>query len=198
MWRLPVFNLFFVLILITVLTIQHSVSRNRPGEGRLMADYHLDESLTAVEVEPAHEGTLPGDGFGNVTGYLNRLWQRSIIMKQWVLEYETSFWQRMSAPSDVEAALIEARFHVANAEFFGAALGETPRTKVELDRAENYLIAARPLVTDHILPTVESIRQELEAIKTNLPSISSANPERFERIKSDLDHLIKTLRAAKV
>jgi len=35
--------------------------------------------------------------------------------------------------------LAEARFHVANAEVFGAATGETHRAEAELDRADRYL-----------------------------------------------------------
>jgi hypothetical protein len=168
--RLPFFNLVFFLI-VTMLTIQHSISLNRSGGNRLINDYDL-----------------------NVIGQLDQLWQRSIMMQQWMLEYKTSSWQSMHAPSGAEADLIEARFHVANAEVFGAALGEKTKTKVELDRAENDLIAARPLVADPILPAVESIRQELEGAKTDLTSIRSESRDHYEKIKTDLDHLIKTLR----
>ncbi len=129
---------------------------------------------------------------------LNKLWQRSIIMQQWMLEYKTSAWQRMRPSSGAEADLIEARFHVANAEVFSAALGEKTKTKMELDRAEKYLIAARPLVADLIVPAVESIRQELEGAKLNLTSIGPENRDHYEKIKTELDHLIKTLRATTV
>ena len=100
----------------------------------------------------------------------------------------------MRAPSGAEADLIEARFHVANAEVFSAALDEMTKTKIELDRAENYLIASRSFVGDPIQPVVESIRLELEGAKRNLTSIRSEDREHYEKIKTDLDDLIKILR----
>jgi DNA invertase Pin-like site-specific DNA recombinase len=59
-------------------------------------------------------------------------------------------------------------------------------------------MATRPLLTDRILPRVESIRQELEAASMNSVAIIYENSERFERIKTDLDRLIETVRAANV
>ena len=171
MSRLPFFNLIFVLVL-TMLTLQHSMSLNGFGGSPLIGDYDL-----------------------NLIGQLDKLWQQSMIMQQWMLEYKTSSWDRMRSPSGAEADLIEARFHLANAEVFAAALGEQTKTKMELDRAENYLLAARPLVNDPILSSVDSIRQELEGAKRNLISIRSEDREHYERIKTDLDQLIKLVRA---
>src|SRR5262245_33790059 len=112
MSRLPFFNFIFFLILI-MLIIQHSITLNRSGGGRLIGNYDL-----------------------NLAAQLDNLWQRSIIMQQWMLENKTSAWQRMHPTSGAEADLVEARFHVANAEVFAAALGEKTKTQLELDRAE--------------------------------------------------------------
>jgi hypothetical protein len=121
-----------------------------------------------------------------------------MVMRQWKAEYETADWDRFRAVGSIEAELVEARFHVASAEAFGAGLGESPRAKIELNRAESYLIATRPLLSNRMLPTVESIQHELEAARTDLALMNTEDSERFERIKTDLDRLIQTVRVAQL
>jgi len=196
MWRLPIMNLCFVLILIAILALQHSASVFVPAETTHVAPNNDSRKSHADAV--SRQTLTGGDGLRNAFRYVSDLWQRSIILRQWTLENETGYWGTLRAASGVETELVEARFHVANAEVFDAALGERPRAKAEIGQAESYLMATRPLLTDRILPRVESIRQELEAASMNSVAIIYENSERFERIKTDLDRLIETVRAAKV
>ena len=196
MWRLPVMNLCFLLILITILDLQYSNSVFAPAE--IMHVTSNNNPLKPYANAISGKALTLGDGLSPALGYLSDLWQRSIILRQWMLEYERSYWGILGAASVEETDLVEARFHVANAEAFDAALGERPRAKAEIGHAESYLVATRPLFTDRILPRVESIRQELEAVRMNSVSDSSENSARYERIKTDLDRLIETIRAAKV
>lgn len=196
MWRLPIMNLCFVLILITFLALRYSTSQFAPPETTHVASTDNPRKSHADAV--SGQARTGGDGLSSTLGDLSDLWQRSIIMRQWMLEYETSYWATLRAASGVETDLVEARFHVANAEVFDAALGERPRAKAEIGQAESYLIATRPLLTDLTLPRVETIRQELEAVPMNSVSVGSENSEQFEKIKTDLDRLIETVRAAKV
>jgi len=156
--------------------------------------YTLKSFAYAISGKPL----IGGDGLRPALAYLKDLWERSILLRQWILEYETNYWETLRATSGAEAGLVEARFHVANAEVFDAALGERSRAKAEIGQAESYLLATRPLLTDRSLSRVESIRQELEAASMNVVSVSSESSEPYETIKTDLDRLIETVRAAKV
>ena len=196
MWRLPIINLCFVLILITILGLRYSTSVFAPPE---VTDVTSDSgSLKSFAYAISGRPLVEGDGLRPALAYLKDLWERSILLRQWMLEYETSYWETLRATSGAEAGLVEARFHVANAEVFDAALGERPRAKAEIGQAESYLLATLPLLTDRTLSRVESIRRELEAASVNAVSVGSESSEPYERIKTDLDRLIETVRAAKV
>lgn len=189
-------NLCFVLILITILALRYSISVFSPAETTHIT---FDDSpgKSHADALSGQAGTL-GDELRPALGYLRDLWRRSILLRQWMLEYEISYWGTLRAASGVEAGLVEARYHVANAEVFDAALGERSRAKTEIGQAESYLVATRPLLTERILSRVESIRQELDAVSMNSASVSAEKSEHYERIKTDLDRLIETVRAAKV
>ena len=116
-----------------------------------------------------------------------------MIMKQWMLEYEATYWEKLRAAHGAEADLVEARFHVSNAEVFAAATGEKQRAKVELGRADRYLKRALPLVADDTLLALETIRKELSAAKLDLERAGTNTYTSDERIKTDLDHMISLL-----
>ncbi len=116
-----------------------------------------------------------------------------MIMKEWLLEYETTYWEGIYAARGAENDLVEARFHVANAEVFGAATGEKQRAKVELDRADRYLQKALPVVGDNALLALEAIRNELTAAKMDLETLDPTTQTSDERIKADLDRVINSL-----
>lgn len=126
-------------------------------------------------------------------GSLSELWQRAMIMKQWMLEYEATYWEKLRAARGAESDLVEARFHVSNAEAFAAAIGEKQRAKVELGRADRYLKKALPLVADDKLLALETIRKELSAAKLDLEREGTNTYTNDENIKTDLDHMISLL-----
>ena len=119
-----------------------------------------------------------------------------MIIKKWFLEYETTYGESMRAPRGAETDLVEARFHVANAEVFGAGTGEKQRAKVELDRADRYLEKALPLVADNTLLALEAIRKELTAAKMDLEMADTKAQTGDERIQADLDRVINSLHAS--
>jgi hypothetical protein len=198
MWQLPFLNLCFVAFLITHVAIQHSVSVFRPTESNyvLFTDDPVP-SRTRVGFESASKTSPFRDGLGGAIDYLRDLWRRSIILREWTLERQTSYWGAIRAASGAETDLVEARFHVANAEVFDAAMGQKQRAKVELERAENYLFETQPLIVDKLRPALEKIRQELGAAKVDSESMFFEDSERYERIKSDLDHMIERVRFTK-
>ena len=57
------------------------------------------------------------------------------VFNEWLMEYNTSQWELFRALSPAETDLIEARFHVANAEVFTDGISENDRAIKELDRA---------------------------------------------------------------
>ena len=198
MWQLPFLNLCFVAFLITHVAIQHSVSVFRPTESNYVL-FNDDPvpSRSRVGFESASKTSLFRHGLGGTIDYLRDLWRRSIILREWTLEYQTSYWGAIRAASGAETDLVEARFHVANAEVFDAAMGQKQRAKVELERAENYLFETRPLIVNKLRPALEKIRQELGAARVDSEPMVSEDSERYERIKSDLDHMIERVRFTK-
>jgi hypothetical protein len=193
-WRLPLLNFLFVLVLITFLALQHSASVFAPAETRNeFISYDPYHGRFYAESDQAWSGIRLVSGLGTALGHLSDLWQRSMIMKEWLLEYQTTYWERIDAPRGAENDLVEARFHVANAEVFGAAMGEQQRAKIELDRADRYLQKSVPLVADNTLPALEAIRKELSAAEMDLEMTDPKTQTRDERIKADLDRVINSL-----
>jgi len=116
-----------------------------------------------------------------------------MIIKEWLLENEAASWGRIRATRGAETDLVEARFHVANAEVFGAATGEKQRAKVELDRADRYVQKALPIVGDGALLALEAIRKELTAAKMDLEMAGPQTETSDEHIKTDFDRVINSL-----
>jgi hypothetical protein len=192
--RLPLLNFLFVLVLITFLALRHSASVFAPTETRYEAvnnDPHHGRFY--AESDQAWSRIRLGSGLGTALGQLSDLWQRSMIMKEWLLEYQTSYWERIDAARGAEFDLVEARFHVANAEVFGAAMGEQRRAKIEFARADRYLQKALPVVGVSTLPALDAIRKELSAAEMDLKMTDPKTQTRDERIKADLDRVINSL-----
>ena len=179
MSNLPFLNFCLVVFLITLLGIQRSVSVFRPTNGGSV--------LTNYDTYPTRSDVH--HGFGRPAGYLKNLWQRSVVLREWMLEYETINWGRLQAASGAKADLAEARFHVANAEVFDVAMGEAQRANLELERAQNYLLETQPLIVGKLIFTLKSIRQEVEAARVDSQTTGSIDIERYERIKTDLNHM---------
>jgi hypothetical protein len=195
MWRIAFLNLSFVVVLITILALRHSASVFGPAETRYeLVDYEPYYGRAHAAPDQVWSDVRLGDDRLRIAiGYLSDLWQRSMIIREWSLEYEESYWERIRVAHGAETDLAEARFHVANAEVFGAATGEKHRAKVELDRADRYLQKAVPLVADNTLPAIEAIRKELTAAKMDLEMTDPKTQTHHERIKTDLDRVINSL-----
>jgi hypothetical protein len=194
MWRLPLLNFLFVLVLITFLALQHSASVFAPAETRYEPiSYDPYHGRFHAESDQAWTGIHLVGGLGTALGHLNDLWQRSMIMKEWLLEYQTTYWKRIDAARGAESDLVEARFHVANAEVFGAAMGEQQRAKIEFARADRYLQKALPVVGVSTLLALEAIRNELTAAEMDLKMTDPKTQTGDERIKADLDRVINSL-----
>jgi hypothetical protein len=198
MWRLPFLNLCFALLLTTLLTMQHSVWVTGPDSRYVLVNYDQKPSRSHSVLEPAWKDNPPGDAPRISIGFFSDLWRRSIMVREWMLECETTYWETLRAASGAEADLVEARFHLANAEVFASALGEPQKATIELERAERYLVSAQPSVEKNALPVLGTIKETIGATRQDLETINSENFERYERLKIDLDHLIETVRSQRL
>jgi hypothetical protein len=191
MWRIPILNLCLLLVVITILALHHSASFFAPFEGRF--NPARDRGHSYAVTDPVGSDGRSGSSLMTALGALSELWQRSMIMKQWMLEYEATYWEKLRAARGAESDLVEARFHVSNAQVLGAAIGDKQRAKVELGRADRDLKKALPLVADDTLLTLETISKELSAAKLDLERAGTNTYTSDERIKIDLDHMISLL-----
>jgi hypothetical protein len=179
MWRNVFVNLCFFALLIGVFAHQHAhIIFAPPSE---MA---------------ATESDSPAAGFAKAAHLVEDFWRRGVLVKEWLMEYKLSQWEILSTRGPAETDLLEARFHVANAELFTAALGESDRAVKELVRAETAVESVQSLVQGKLMPRVTAIRDEIVAMEAGEKSspIDSAAP--FEVIKTDLDHLITLVRSS--
>ena len=187
MWRIPIMNLCFVLVVVTTLALRHSNSVFSLAETA-----HRSTTSDAISEKGAVHNPL-GEGLKTSLTHLRDLWHRAMILKLWFLESQTTSWERMRTAPGAESDFVEARFHVANAEVFGAAIGERQRAKIELDSADRYLQDAQTTVAGDLLPVVKAIRREITDAKIALDIGYPDAVFSGEQIKTDLDGLIQTL-----
>lgn len=187
-------NLCFVIVLITILALQHSASVFAPAESRYdPVSYVPYQGYLRAESGRLRSGDRSGNRLTTALDYLSDLWRRSMIIKQWMLEYETTYLERLRTARGTESDLVEARFHVANAEVFGAAMGEQQRAKIEIGRADLDVQKALPLVAVNMMPALEAIRKELADTKMELEMAAPNTETSDEQIKADLDRAIASL-----
>ncbi|HVO94063.1 MAG TPA: hypothetical protein VMT22_14530 [Terriglobales bacterium] len=197
MWRYPFMNLCFVIVVITVLALQHSASVFGPmAHGDSLTDSDLSREFGYTSAGESSRGLRAPAGFHRAAGFLRDTWRRGMVIKEWLMEYNTSQWEIFNASNRAESDLLEARFHVANAEVFTEAMSEGDRALKELVRAESALKAAESLIGPHLAQQLESIDVELAAAETSERQ-SAFNGVPFETIKTELDHAIGSVRAAK-
>lgn len=189
MWRLPYFNLCLVLFLIAVYYLQHATPApdSSPTMIPISAVHLMDESLSASGVKPMIAGA---------TDFLDDALQRGRIFTDWAMEYNTTSWQRSQSSSQGETDLVEARFHIANAEVYREAMRRSQRATAELNQAENLLRAAEPLLNSHIAAELTAVRERIENVEAHNQDDRSSQMARFESIKEDLDQLIENLHSA--
>jgi patatin-like phospholipase/acyl hydrolase len=188
MWRLPYFNLCLVLFLIAVYFLQRANSLSDSSALSPAAVLRVaDESLSTSGIEPT---------IARASEYLDNAFQRGRIFTDWLMEYNTTSWQRSQSSSQGETDLVEARFHVANAEVYREAMRRLQRATVELNQADNFLRAAEPLLGSHIATEITAVRQRIENAEARNQADRSSQMTRFESIKEDLDQLIDELHSA--
>jgi hypothetical protein len=195
MWRHAFVNFCFLLLAMIFLSIQHSTA----GFGLAVPRWPLSNTAAPSRAEFGTNREAPialhaPARFSRAAEWLEQTWQRVKIFDEWLIEYNTSQWEILRASSPVETDLLQARYHVANAEVFTEAMREKSRAIKELNRAADSLQAAEPLVNRRLAPQLASIRRELAAAEsTGLASVSTPP---LETIKVDLDRLLMTLRVS--
>jgi hypothetical protein len=195
MWRHPFLNLCFVILVITLLSIQHSATVFRPAAHiRLVTNGdHSEGNGFTSEGESPRSLRIPAE-FSRAAAFLNDTWRRGKVFNEWLMEYNTSQWEIFRASSPAETDLLEARFHVANAEVFTDAISETNRAIKELDRAATSLQQVQTLVKPNLAPQLTTISAEIMAAEMKEQRGDAFSTAPFETIKADLDHLIEVLR----
>jgi len=199
MWRYPLLNLCFVILVIAFLALQHSFSVFRPTA----------HSSTVTDSDPSQTLELASDAeslgilraradFGQTVAYLCDIWRRSMVLKEWTIEYNAFQWEIFRASSPAETDLLDARFHVANAEVLTEARSKNARAIRELDRAETSLKAAETLVEPSLARQVKTIDDEITAAESREQTEDAFSMIPFETIKAHLDHLIAIVRSAKI
>jgi hypothetical protein len=134
--------------------------------------------------------TRISDAEDAAASHLMDMSNRAQVMTEWWLELNTTRWLR-DQPMNVSAMdLVEARYHVANAEVFDVAMENIQRAAAELDRADSYLSEAQTQVDDRIRPAIATIRAELMGLRSDGGTKTWEIEERLEAIKLKLDRLI--------
>ncbi len=183
MWKDPFVNFYFFVLLVTMVALQHSVYR--PGfasDGGAGAESYLSGSDISRRLPDA-------PALRRAAQFIDQAWRRTVVFKEWWIEYNASRWEMLNASTPAESDLLEARFHVANAEVFTDAMDEKDRAARELVRAQTSIEAAERLVAPRLAPQLTRVREEIVAAED-----SHAAEEPFDAIKSDLDRLIERLR----
>lgn len=196
MERYPFVNLCFVLVVITVLALQHSAAVFGTG-AHGSALNHRGWSPTSAFDGASWNGFRAPAELSRAVDFLHDAWLRGIVVREWLVEYNTSEWELFNAASPAETDLLEARFHLSNAEAFTEALSERERAVKELAQAEISLQAVEPLVGPRLAPQLKTIDEEIAAAETSEKAASSSATLPFETIKTALDHLIEIVRSAK-
>ena len=163
MWRHPFLNLCFVILVITVLNLRHSVSVFGPTAHGWTEEGGTTEGYASMSGGELPLGLRSAASLSQAAAFLHDTWRRGMVIKEWLMEYNTSRWEIFSSSSPVETDLLEARFHVANAEVFTQAMSENDRAVKELVRAETSLQAVQTLVKPNLAPQLTTIRDEITA-----------------------------------
>jgi len=198
MWRCPFLNFCLIILLITFCAIQHSVAVFGPA-GHASAASDSDSSQRfAFALDGKRPGSLqPPASYTRAAAFLDDTWHRGMVFEEWWMEYNASQWELFNASSPAETDLIEARFHVANAEVFTDAMSENDRAIEELDRAATLIHAAQTIVKAGVAAQLTIIGEELTAAEIREQTEDAFAGVPFETIKTNLDHLIEIVRLSK-
>jgi hypothetical protein len=192
MSRYPFASFTFLMVLITFLAIRQSVSVFGPD-----APIHV-----APAGEKIHELPLSGAFFprasiamelGRAAEFVDDAWRRAILFEEWRMDYTAAQWDLFRASTRVETDLIDARFHVANAEVFTDAMHQSDRAINELVRADSLLQDAQSGAQDFMTDRLHSVRAEIKAAEARERTEDGTSTVRFETLKREIDRLIDRL-----
>jgi hypothetical protein len=184
MWNQSFFNFCFLMLLLTVLAAHQPFARLARTSD---LDVDTDDQISTTIVRPAE--------VSDAMSFVERAWRRAMVMREWLLEYNSSQWEVFNAANPAETDLLEARFHVSNAEVLAAAMSENDRAVKELARAENSIEAVQALVNRSLAPQLKTVENEITAAERSEADPAFSNVP-FEAIKTNLDHLIRTVRSS--
>jgi hypothetical protein len=198
MWRYAFVNFCFLMLALILLTLQHSVA----GFGSVAAgsffggsaEWQKSKFTSDREDRPSSRTSA---SLSRAADWLDQNWHRVKIFDQWLIEYNTSQWEILRSSSPIETDLLQARYHVANAEVFTEAMREKTRAIKELDRAETWLAAMQNLVQPSFGSQMNSLKDEISRAESLEQAEVTIADVPFETIKTNLDHLIQTVRRPK-
>jgi hypothetical protein len=198
MRRNPFLDFCFVILVITVLMLQHSAAVFGPtAHGGAVTEGHSSHGYPlGFDGEFSRRLRAPAN-FSRAAAFFDDAWHRTMVFEEWWMDYTASAWELFNASSPAETDLLEARFHVANAEVFADAMSESDRAMKELVRAETSLDAARTIADARLNPQLSTISEEMATAKTHEQTKDASSTVPFETIKADLDHLIEVVRSSK-
>ena len=184
MWNQWFCNFCFLMLMLTVLAAHEPFAlQTRTSD----LDLDTDDQVSSPIIRPAQ--------VNDALNFFEKTWRRAMIMREWLLEYNSSQWEIFNAANPAETDLIEARFHVSNAEVFAAAMSENDRAVKELARAESSLEAVQALVNGSLAPELKTLESEITAAERGKADPAFSNIP-FTTIKTNLDHLIQIVRSS--
>jgi hypothetical protein len=189
-------NLTFFVLLLTIMTMREWTPLMQRSEDDF-AEFN-DGAVRARESSTLAGGIYINQFLGRIADVLAQVRRRTEILTEWRIENNTTQWERSYASTSVERDLIEARFHVDNAEVYEWSIENRQKTMAELNQAERFLQDARPLLGKPALATIERVTKELEIMKIDATGEGASQPANYETVKTDLDRLIDSARAARL
>ena len=117
MWRQRLLNLTFVLLLM-ILAMQKLASVTQQSDEVRAFSVRLNGGY----INQLSASLVP------ITDALTQLWRRTQILAEWPIENNTTQWEKFYASTVVEKELIEARFHVENAEVYEWSIENPKKT----------------------------------------------------------------------
>jgi hypothetical protein len=189
MWKLPWYNLCFLLVLITIVTLRHSVLVFPTGRRHAVLAHESAHGVFAGPFYALEAGGRSAAPNGSVAD----LWRRALLIEEWTVEYGTGSWSSGLGSAGARGDLTDARFHVANAEVLGFALCDNQKAKLELNQATRDLLLARSSLKESLRPTVTRIKNELDSATADLDAVAGDDLDSLEAVKSELDKLIQTV-----
>ena len=191
MWRFPFLNLTFVILVLTIMTMQRWAPRRQPSEDDFT---EFRQSNSQVQRADSAYPTRLSKSLMGVARHFAQVWQRTEMLAEWRIESESAQWEKARASTIVEKELIEARSHVETAEIYEWVIKNRQKTTVELNRAEGFLEKTRPLIKEPALATVERVTKELDLMKRDTTGEEASRLANYEIIKTDLDRVIDWVR----